>query len=325
MTLSDFLVKFADLYSQPGGRFPSDLALPRRDQNAHSDYSSDPDQDIGSPNVMTESHFGESTRRPKTPQQDPLSRDSYDANPYALRGVATHESSPAQDRERAAQYAPVVSQQQSYQQPYQSTGYEDQRGDVFDSTQNQPSKLVDDPQPSNAVPTQTFVLPLHSEAPSHQIQPSEVSPSALHGQQDVPAAPRQFSAEETPTISGGGYNGLAPPAHSSVQDRPNSSYGEWMAPAAAGAAGAGIGAAATKEYLAPAQEPTSRFSTSTQPSVLTSDTDLTDNSTPPSAGLVTSEAAPRKNPMTRTDTDFSVSALHVPGEFPKSTDKITKA
>ncbi|KAF4556325.1 Hypothetical protein D9617_1g082010 [Elsinoe fawcettii] len=291
---------------QPGGRFPSDLALPRREPLALSDYSSDPEHDnVQSPNI--ESHFHD--RRPKTPQQDPTSYDGYEANPYALQGVATHESSPAQQRERVASDAPVPVHQQSYRQPHQNynTEYDSQR-EQHPSTaaSQQPSYLANDPHPPSSVPTQTFVLPLHSEAPAHQVQPTE------------PEIEEPQPASE----------GLIPPKPLSAEDRHNSTYGDWMAPAAVGTAGLGLGAAAASSHLSPQEqkEPASRFSTSTQPSVMTTDTELTDNSAPYGTSLANGSAEEKPaHPMTRQNTDYSVSALHVPGEFPKSTDKTTKA
>ncbi|PNS21364.1 Phosphatidylinositol 4,5-bisphosphate-binding protein SLM2 [Sphaceloma murrayae] len=303
---------------QPGGRFPSDLALPRREPVTHSDYSSEPDQEtVGSPNIN--SHLN--ATRPRTPSQDlPMHDGAYDTNPYALSGVATHESSPAQQRERPSATAKALAGPQ-----YEGNGVaerEDYYGAAPPTRQVAPAQELyqaatpparpltpaQDSHQADAVPTQTFVLPLRSEAPVHQFQPVE-----------SPSRDLQTSSSHEATEA------LAVP-RSGDNERPNSSYGAWMAPAAAGAAGVGVGAASTNDHLSP-KEPTSRFSTSTQPSVLTTDTELTDNSTVPSTGIGSTDATYAKSmsPMTRQNTDFSVSGLHVPGEFPRSTDKITKA
>ncbi|KAF2219870.1 hypothetical protein BDZ85DRAFT_291369 [Elsinoe ampelina] len=234
---------------QPGGRFPSDLALPRRDL-ALSDYSSDPEQDtVQSHNIG--SHLQE--RTPKTPQQDPTSYDGYDANPYTLRGVATHESSPAQQRERVASDAPLPVPTQSHQNNYASA-HDGQREQYPEPTVSQPSES----HPANSVPTQTFVLPLRSEAPTHQLPPQE----------------------------------LEPPKRLSTEDRHNSSY-----------------ALESPESQQVASRPLHSH-----------------NSAPFGTGVSnkTIDHKP-KQPMTRQNTDYSVSALHVPGEFPKSTDKGAKA
>ncbi|KAK4497058.1 hypothetical protein PRZ48_011507 [Zasmidium cellare] len=161
--------------------------------------------------------------------------------------------------------------------------------------------------------------------------------------EDIPpsaAAPVQTQSYALPTQPAQPVNQQQPPPSSflggSDIDRHNSSYGDWMAPAAAGVAGAGIGAVGADAYRRHQQNAT------------VSETDAIDHANNIAAVNANKEVVPPAPAATSTgvgnvaaiplgghekdgahetgqffpqvvrhDTDISVSRLHVPGQFPR--------
>lgn len=159
------------------------------------------------------------------------------------------------------------------------------------------------------------------ENPAQQTAPVQTQSYTL------PTQPAQPVNQQQPTSSsflGGGD-----------LDRHNSSYGDWMAPAAAGVAGAGIGAVGADAYRRHQQD------------AVVPQTDAIDHANvaaveankevvpPTSAASTTGVADVAANPLggheregahetgqffpqvVRHDTDISVSRLHVPGQYPR--------
>ncbi|KAF2758167.1 hypothetical protein EJ05DRAFT_379637 [Pseudovirgaria hyperparasitica] len=198
--------------------------------------------------------------------------------------------------------------------------------------------------PAAAVPphnAQSFTFPPPEPAPAvareaaSGLQPMQAPPNA----QPVPIA-RSMDLSQPPD---------AP--------RVNSLYGDWMAPAAGGAAAGVLGSEVIRHHnhqneqipdalethpikpTAPTHTvqpivpiPVPSASASSGPlvdSVLTSPTSLLSDSTGPVAtadavgDVSTPTTSPTTHPgMTRHGTDFSVSDLHVPGEYPKRTSVV---
>ena len=151
-------------------------------------------------------------------------------------------------------------------------------------------------------------------------QPRPSNHYVLQGIASHVGAPTQAVPREEPVPAGAHALPVHPSAPMNQFNPTQQSYPDpsaWTDVAAAGA-GAGLGAGAVaamhhrddQQYLGAAAAPDSRFSTSTAPSALSADTDLTETSVP---------AKPAQ--PTRQKTDVSVSELHVPGEFPKPQQK----
>ncbi|GAM83271.1 hypothetical protein ANO11243_012570 [Dothideomycetidae sp. 11243] len=293
----------------PGGRFPSDLAVPR-EQGPVSDYSSDPEHDHShGAEFLALPGPGVNMETPRTPANDVSAYHDYDANPYVLKGVASHEASPTKYRDDAADYAPIPGTQTSDHGPLTTADtYGERSGQSYGQEQT-PSHGLEHFHGSHSQPvqTQTFILPLHSRAPMNQVQQSGGAESVSRNQ---------------PVASGltSNYRPIHEPEEQS-NDR-----GGWMGPAASAEAGAGVAVMAANDsninradYGAPMaiQNPVSRFSMSTGPSVLTADTDLTETSAQPqSTDGMNGTVKDSMSPMQRHYTDGSISGLHVPGEFP---------
>jgi len=410
-----------------GGRFPSDMNIPRRE--TVSDNSSEPEQERDTiaagavPAALSHEsdHFTQEQRQP-TPAVN------QDTNPYHLEGIASHGDEPRRDRTAEAgqttsaygnyseprgvdgsadsvdpfyahQQQPqpqATTEQQQFAAPidhfheqrrvqppqladqYRATPpvspYYPQESSIPDPNQyappldpsyaqhrqTQPSTAtdasrstpaVDTPPRQSPVPTQTFVLPLHSEAPTHQIQEDIPSPT-YHVQEERPSSViTPITTQPLPTSQD-----WRPIPQEPV--RQHSSYAEWMAPTAAAATGIGAGVLGEQVYehhqeqratmLPPTSTtrdanpqidtndfvnaprsststdyPRSSMSQSTAPTSVSGYTGPSSSSSPSSGGLgglekegahATGRMFPR---VVRHDTDMSVSMLHVPGEFPK--------
>ncbi|KAI4729950.1 hypothetical protein E4T49_02302 [Aureobasidium sp. EXF-10728] len=198
----------------PGGRFPSDLQIPRA-------MAASPDSESDEPDHSTVPGV---TPLPNVAVVEPA---RYDDNPYRLQGVSTHEEQPAQSR------VPFQGIPNDEEQPVQpkvpftsatpgSVAHARETLPLREGTSTpesyQPNPVdnfnhaTSAPQNNMVQPTQTFVLPVQHAAPAHQLQP------------DVPLSPIEQPQNLAPT---------AKPM------RQNTNYGDWMAPAAAGV-GAGV-------------------------------------------------------------------------------------
>lgn len=298
-----------------GGRFPSDLNVPRSgDAATFSDISSEPDHDhdtIAAVAMMPNSE----SRAPVSPQQRQLPSDQHDVNPYELDRVPTH----------ASQATPAVDGAGGQRSV---NDYLDSQVPITSETDDQ--RYEQNPQtPQTAVPTQTFVLPVGGQAPLNQVQSNQETPYQATGQAEQPQMqgfPRQIQAS----------------------DRHNSNYGDWFGPAAVGAAGVGAGVVGDEAYrrhqqsqreppvLESAQEgnlPSSSEIDATvyapgRPSTSTAAESYFTQSTAPTSVLDTDpglggleakgayQTGSVFPAVIRHNTDMSVSALHVPGEFP---------
>lgn len=161
------------------------------------------------------------------------------------------------------------------------------------------------PVPATApVQSQTYALPIQAQQPTNQQQP--------------------FLGHEPATSDS--LAGSNPVRH-------NSSYADWMAPAAAGVAGLGAGALGADAYRrhqhdapvpVPVPEPAESSALNTATMAPPAATTTTTATTPGLGGNeregahVTGEFFPR---VVRHDTDLSVSKLHVPGEYPAAGTK----
>lgn len=278
--------------------------MPRTgDTNTLSDESSDPDHDTiaAAAAIPASGLVAPGTAAPG---------NQYNVNPYELDRIPTHATE--QQRDHDAETAPMLAYDGAT--PVQ-TPMERQRYDPGQQTT------------TSAVPTQTFVLPINGQAPTRQVQSN---------QNDVPtAATSQPEQSQSPTS----------PRFIQPQDRHSSTYGDWFSGAAVGAGAGAVGAGTYLRYkqkreandtpvLEEAQDrtlPTSseidaavyapgRESTSTA-----GGSTLTQSTAPTSvSGLGGLESAGAHKTghvfpaIIRHDTDMSISALHVPGEFPKS-------
>lgn len=284
---------------------------------------------------------------------DPVERPmvaSNESDPYHLRGVASHvdERRPGQNAARddildepvvmppvigrtfsEQKYDPAAETEISHRVPdLTGSARRDDRSMEPQAQTTYPDRSVSDaPVHSNPVTTQTFVLPIQSEAPTNQIQ--------------QPA--------------GSGYNIFQPEATANSQPaqpqvmRNQSSYGDWMAPAAGGAAVGALGAGAYQRHEQQVHEQPQQFEpipvtvprgptyhidtndfvqpavTSTQrmaPTSFDQSNSYGSNSNNESLGGLESKGAHTTGQMfpsvVRHDTDMSVSKLHIPGEFPKT-------
>lgn len=330
----------------PGGRFPSDLQIPRN-MPASPSSESDPEHDtIIAAAALPGSGF-------------PVTEHArYDDNPYRLEGVPTHD--PAAERDTKipvateigsapATYdreAPVLARDE----PETPASYQPNPVDNFNHT---PQPVV--PQNDIVQPTQTFVLPVQHQAPAHQTQP-EVDNGPLEQPQSL--------APNTKPV------------------RQNTNYADWMAPAAAGVGAGVLGSEAYRRQQAkdlPQQDgiqeehvdprlhderpldlteghtamPSSTQAATMQPSAFTENNGIsgatttgtapfpifvpTSSNVPqspefvqygaetpgdPTLGGLESEGAHQTGSLfpkvVRHNTDMSVSQLHVPGEFPET-------
>ncbi|GAB7352181.1 hypothetical protein MBLNU459_g2660t3 [Dothideomycetes sp. NU459] len=202
----------------PGGRFPSDINI-QRSINAplspSSESPSEPDHDtIAAATAMPGTTFP--AEQDNQHETDPYRLDGIAAGAVAGAGtgaVAADIGDRAQ-KEAIAKAADPNTVTEGYAQPAREQ-YDLNPVDRFDPTHDQHQPTA----------TQTFALPLQSEAPVSQVQPEPVSPLAQ---------PSNFS-----------------PAQPSRQ---HTNYGEWMAPAAAGVGAGVIGSEAYRHHNA--QKPT---------------------------------------------------------------------
>jgi len=299
---------------------------------------------------------------------DPVERPmvaSNEADPYHLHGVASHadERRPAQNAasddilDEPAVMPPVIGRTFSEQKydPAAETEISHRVPDLTGSARRDdrsvepqapttyPDRAVSDaPVNSNAVPTQNFVLPIQPEAPMNQVQ--QPAGSGYNIYQPEPSSSSQ-PAENRPA-----------PAPQVMRNQ--SSYGDWMAPAAGGAAVGALGEGAYQRYEQQLQEQPQQFepiavstprgptyhidandfvyparsSVETEPSQYStqrmaptsfngSNSNGTNSNTESLGGLENKGAHPTGHmfpSVVRHDTDMSVSKLHIPGEFPKT-------
>ncbi|KAK5126464.1 hypothetical protein LTR85_010700 [Meristemomyces frigidus] len=296
---------------QPGGRFPSDLHVPRSEPLSPSSGSSEPDRDV----VAAAGAIPGST-------QSEYDRNGQD--PYHMSGI------------------PSGSRVASYNDPNQFAQRELQQQQYLpEQAYTQPSNVNSTP-----VQTQTYALPLQQAQPVNQQQ------TPLSSQQTQPIGQQQAPSQQQPqqTFLGGEPAG----ASSDPLDRPNSMYGNWMAPAAAGVAGVGAGALGTEAYKrhqrdaampeeeeqperalpvmssmwrggAPEENVTAfgangGDATPTQASSSSADPSALFQSAAGKLGGLEGKGAHETGSfptVVRHNTDMSVSNLHVPGEYPK--------
>jgi len=209
--------------------------------------------------------------------------------------------------------------------------------------QRQPSALYQQPPkngPSTSVQPQTY-------QPTYQ-STQVAQPQAQHQHQQQQPAPLQPQHVNQPQPQPQSFLGSEPAVATHPLARQNSSYGDWMAPAAAGAGAGAIGVAAYEKYhnaaasmqKEPAHEPpvesspnadafasNSSAMEASRPSVssdgaLSASTAATEVSRGPAVGLGGNEAEGARETgnlptVVRHNTAMSASALHVPGEYPK--------
>ncbi|THW72035.1 hypothetical protein D6D19_06873 [Aureobasidium pullulans] len=209
----------------PGGRFPSDLQIPRT-------LAASPDSESDEPE-----HHNTAAATALPGVVALAAPTHYDDNPYRLEGVSTHEEVPAQQRvaftsatpgsiaharetlalREDAPHGSVAHARETMplreDAPSTPGSYQPNPVDNFNHTPIQPAA----PQNNVVQPTQTFVLPVQHAAPAHQLQ------------RDVPVSPIEQQQS------------LAP---ASKPVRQNTNYSEWMAPAAAGVGAGALGAEA---------------------------------------------------------------------------------
>lgn len=313
---------------QPGGRFPSDMNLPRSNDAPLSPSSDSSGRDT---TLAAAALPGSHTAGP--------SHADYgrsDEDPYRLRGIASH--SPAATPAPATVVAPAKS-------------YDEDQERYMSGPPARETYVVD----QNPVPDQSYYLPGQQPASTYQ-QPAQTyqQPEPLQQyQQQAPIQPAQTYAAQDPASY---------PAH----ERGHSSYGDWMAPAALGAGAGAAGTAAYNHYNNQSEpEPTQYPSATTAPepgaagdrsladpmpaapSTVAPTTEGSTYLSYPStagngvAGSSSAAAAPVANAsasndglggleargahetgqifprVVRHDTDMSVGQLHVPGSFPK--------
>ena len=230
--------------------------------------------------------------------------------------------------------APALAQMQpnAYQDQYAGPPQQQQQPSYPPSAPSQTQDYGYPPQSSYQQPPQ----------PEYQ-QPSQ--------QQPANAPPQQY--QQQPFLDG---SQAAPPPQPGSLPRPNSMYGDWMAPAAGAAAGAGAGlmgaeywrnqrnkaavreqtpeshvpavapgvplGSATRERDASIEDPTAfgadgvKSPTQIQPSAITGGVEATSGSTELGGLEAKGARETGRFPVLRHDTNVSISALHVPGEYP---------
>ncbi|KAG9948798.1 hypothetical protein KCU85_g4685, partial [Aureobasidium melanogenum] len=303
----------------PGGRFPSDLQIPRTIAASPDSESDEAD------NTITPG----ATALPGVAVVEPARYD----DPYRLQGVATHEQQPPQFTSATpgsvahARETLPLRQEASTPESYQPNPV-----DNFNTTST-PSA----PQNNMVQPTQTFVLPVQHAAPAHQPQPDVPVSPVDQPQSLAPAAKpmRQntnYSDWMAPAAAGVGAGVLGTEAYRHQQNRDLSSnpiaeeqqtpYGDERPRDLTG------GHATMPTTVDAATHNPSAFAANNGISGVTS------NGTAYSAetagaqssdglgGLESAGAHETGNifpKVVRHDTDMSVSKLHVPGEFPPAT------
>ena len=303
--------------------------------------------------------------------------------------VLTQTAVPAQETnyfDRSTSVAPDYQRPVAAETPLQSN-----------ETKHLDRSISDVPSNSNPVPTQTFVLPIQSEAPMNQVQQQEPLSGYQYRQQEPvsdyqyrqqePLSDRQYRQQEPLSgyqyqqpqmssipqyqqpepVADHGYRQQEPLTnYQSVETQPaptqpqvlrhESSYGDWMAPAAGGAAVGALGAGAYQRHQQQQQQQQQQYdaipevsskglgsnaaandfvypagtAVSTEPSpVPTQSTaptsvfgsDGTKSTTEGLGGLENKGARSTGHifpSVVRHNTDMSVSNLHIPGEFPKT-------
>lgn len=221
---------------QLGGRFPSDMNV-NRDRAISPSTESEPDHDtIAAAAALP----GGGLPFPGSQLQN---GQQYETDPYRLEGVATHtgaapvaaaafaQAERDQDRARSGEGKMPVSAART---PTTTREFETIPVDRFNAQPVEDSAYFNQrPSQDNAYPsfrkqsvaplpvqTQTFAMPIHEQAP---LQQSQIQPS---GPLNQPLSPLQ---QHTPI-------------------RQNTNYGEWLAPAAAGAGVGALGAAAYNKH-----------------------------------------------------------------------------
>lgn len=266
-----------------GGRFPSDLQVPRQQPYSPSSGSSEPEPEaIGAVGAIP----GSSQHNYSASKGDPYRMDGV---PSSTRPSYEEPRQPAAQRELAQRQAELSQQPNNVPPPTQTAG-----GPPF---------------PSAAQPVE----------------------------------------QEHPAFANGAPG-------SSLARHPTEQYGDWMAPVAAGVAGAGAGTLGTEAYRRHQQDaavPEDAQAKEEKHGVLPQTTaqwggdttDSSDNANAANAGVAPAVGG-GKSPgeilrdaqgrlgglegrgahetgkfptVVRHDTDMSISALHVPGQFPKKT------
>lgn len=211
--------------------------------------------------------------------------------------------------------------------------------------QRQPSALYQQSPkkgPSTSAQPQTY-QPTYQSAQGAQPQPQPQPQQQTQQQQPAPLQPQHVNQPQPQS-----FLGSEPAVATHSLARQNSSYGDWMAPAAAGAGAGAIGVAAYEKYhnaaasmqQEPAHEPlvgsslkadalasNSSAMEASRPSVssdgaLSASTAATEVSRGPAVDLGGNEAEGARETgnlptVVRHNTAMSASALHVPGEYPK--------
>ncbi|KAK0949462.1 phosphatidylinositol 4,5-bisphosphate-binding protein [Friedmanniomyces endolithicus] len=370
---------------QPGGRFPSDLQVPRAVPLSPSSGGSSDAEVVASAGALPGSAQQEYERSGQNPYKlDGVSAGTrtvsdYEPGPETTSyGYRDETPVPAQQQlpNRTSMPAPPQAQQYAYPNQYAAPDPQ-QRSVAPMPTQTQERSNAQQPdfqQPAPQQPSFQRPAPQQQHPPVYQQAPL-MQPVTYHPQQ--PQQPQQL---EQPFL------GNSEADQSASLARLNSMYGDWMAPAAGAAAGAGAGAgvmgaeywwnqrnkAAVREGV-PASRPEAPAAMPAQPSqrdferagdnsnqtafssnrgaeaptpailpattfggfadspavfnkaaasepVASSGTGDTSTSTPGLGGLERQGAheTGRFFPsIVRHDTNVSISALHVPGEYPK--------
>ncbi|KAH0382010.1 hypothetical protein KCU92_g6647, partial [Aureobasidium melanogenum] len=312
----------------PGGRFPSDLQIPRT-------IAASPDSDSDEADHSTVPGV---TALPACTVVEPARYD----DPYRLQGVATHEQQPAFTSATPGSVAHARETLPIRQEASTPESYQPNPVDNFNTTSVPQNNMVQ--------PTQTFVLPVQHAAPAHQPQPDVPISPVEQPQSLAPQAAKpmrqntNYSDWMAPAAVGVGAGVLGTEAYRHQQNKNLSSTNpiseEQQTPyederprdltgghptmpttndaattnPSAFAANNGIsGATYTSTAPLPVMIPSSSNHGAETPGAQSTD----------GLGGLESEGAHETGnffpKVVRHDTDMSVSKLHVPGEFPPAT------
>ncbi|KAK5734353.1 phosphatidylinositol 4,5-bisphosphate-binding protein [Elasticomyces elasticus] len=336
----------------PGGRFPSDLQVPRNNPPLSPSSESSDAEIVPAAAILPGSAQREYERSGQNPYKlDGVAADTRTISEYEPRpetaDYSYYDETPAPVQQQlpdrgAAQYgyrdqhvAPIPQQQESDVSPISAQtpgyGYAQQPNYPQQPVYQQPTAQQQDPYQQQAQIQQQ--VPFQHQAPQQQMPTQQQAPF----QQQAPLQQQQ------PFLDGSAA------AQPGPLPRTNSVYGDWMAPAAGAAVGAGAGLMgaeywrnqrdmAAKRGEAPEQAPPIAMPSAPQHNddVREQDSSLqtlpstTYEGVPSATPSASSEATGlggleskgaketgRFPTIVRHDTNISISALHVPGEYPK--------